>query len=1047
MTKISIITLFPCFVLLIVSYIIPIPSEGLKITLVPPHSPESPAYLGNLTVSKKIQKLIRQSRGRAQILSNNLFPIGILNHSSANNDPEDIIPSVEGVNLGGASGFVYVAKIGIGTFDDEPHYQTYYLSLDTGSTLMWLQCAECQKDGNTCFPQVDPLFRNSLSHSFTPVMENSALCTPTPPNPNPRLPCYYDVEYADGAKSHGVLAHESFKFESETPAPYSQLLLFGCGFDQTDFSVKPGEPEKAAGIMGLGRGKKALQMQLDDKHVGLSFSYCFQDLLHPGDDHHTPQRPTYLQFIEDMQEDPSTYQETTFQFPRSSIYFIKLVNIKIDDTHVPIVPLDRVIIDSGSSITYLVQPVYDSIRDALVSWLRKKWGPPRILRANGLEDDPTFCIGKTSDVGFDNLPSIHLILEGGADFEIKREQGFVAYTDDPTDVYFCLMIEPHETLSIIGAFQQVNHKILYDMKQKKLLFKNEDCWNSIYINVRSSSRYRCLTVKCSNVDVPKRFKRDSIYVDKRGKFRSFNKKKLSRKRCGGLRGRGWKFGSGFIDGVFPVLSPIAQKIIELLEEEADRSKIWSILDTLPATHDTWDDLMNVSVQLRLNKKWDLILELCQWILQRSSFKPDIMSYNLIMDAFGQKLQHVKAESVYLELLEARCIPTEDTYSILLRTYCASGLFAKAEAIFTEMRKFGLHSSADVYNAYIEGLIKGGNTQKALEIYQRMNKESCKPTTDTFTMLINLYGKANKSYMAFKVFNEMRTQKCKPNICTYTALINAFARDGHCEKAEEIFELLQEDGFEPDVYAYNALIEAYSRAGYPYGAAEIFSLMQHMGCEPDRASYNIMVDAYGRAGLVEDAEEMFLQLKQRDMTPTMKSHMLLLCAYSKAGNVAKCEDFVNEMIESGIEPDTYLMNSMLNLYGRLGQFEKMEQVLNAMQEKRYTCDLSTYNILINIYGRAGYFEKMEELFHSLRAKDMKPDVVTWTSRLGAYSRKKQYKVCLEIFEEMIDDGCFPDGGTAKVLLSSCSSEDQIKQVTMILRTMHKDEKPVTLENKL
>ncbi|KAE9455560.1 hypothetical protein C3L33_12531, partial [Rhododendron williamsianum] len=66
--------------------------------------------------------------------------------------------------------------------------------------------------------------------------------------------------------------------------------------------------------------------------------------------------------------------------------------------------------------------------------------------------------------------------------------------------------------------------------------------------------------------------------------------------------------------------------------------------------------------------------------------------------------------------------------------------------------------------------------------------------------------------------------------------------------------------------------------------------------------------------------------------------------------------------------------------------------------------------------------MEELFRLLPVKKLKPNVVTWTSRLGAYSRKKQYNRCLEIFEEMIDDGCYPDGGTCKVLLNACSSED-------------------------
>jgi outer membrane murein-binding lipoprotein Lpp len=43
--------------------------------------------------------------------------------------------------------------------------------------------------------------------------------------------------------------------------------------------------------------------------------------------------------------------------------------------------------------------------------------------------------------------------------------------------------------------------------------------------------------------------------------------------------------------------------------------------------------------------------------------------------------------------------------------------------------------------------------------------------------------------------------------------------------------------------------------------------------------------------------------------------------------------------------------------------------------------------------------------------------------------------------MIDAGCYPDGGTAKVLLAACSNEDQIEQVTSVIRTMHKDMKTV------
>lgn len=52
---------------------------------------------------------------------------------------------------------------------------------------------------------------------------------------------------------------------------------------------------------------------------------------------------------------------------------------------------------------------------------------------------------------------------------------------------------------------------------------------------------------------------------------------------------------------------MAHQILEFVQKEPDAAKVWASLDTLPATHNVWDDLVNVSVQLRLNKQWDPII--------------------------------------------------------------------------------------------------------------------------------------------------------------------------------------------------------------------------------------------------------------------------------------------------------------------------------------------------------------------------------------------------------------------------------------------------------
>lgn len=70
-----------------------------------------------------------------------------------------------------------------------------------------------------------------------------------------------------------------------------------------------------------------------------------------------------------------------------------------------------------------------------------------------------------------------------------------------------------------------------------------------------------------------------------------------------------------------------------------------------------------------------------------------MTYNLLIDAYGEKSLCQKAEKAYLELTEVRCVPTEDTYALLLKAYCTCNLPEKAKAVFLEMRKHSLRPSA------------------------------------------------------------------------------------------------------------------------------------------------------------------------------------------------------------------------------------------------------------------------------------------------------------------------------------------------------------------
>nr|KAJ0200270.1 hypothetical protein LSAT_V11C600318390 [Lactuca sativa] len=138
-----------------------------------------------------------------------------------------------------------------------------------------------------------------------------------------------------------------------------------------------------------------------------------------------------------------------------------------------------------------------------------------------------------------------------------------------------------------------------------------------------------------------KFKRDSLYIDKQEKLRNFNHKKVSRKRCmyksdffiiSKSKGHGWKYGLGFVDGIFPVLSPDAQQILNFMKKETDVNKVWDALSSLPPTHTTWDDIISV-VQFRLNKRWDPI------ILLRTILLSLYYIYDILVCSFANIYSH------------------------------------------------------------------------------------------------------------------------------------------------------------------------------------------------------------------------------------------------------------------------------------------------------------------------------------------------------------------------------------------------------------------------
>ncbi|KAL7112645.1 hypothetical protein ACP275_04G015400 [Erythranthe tilingii] len=319
-----------------------------------------------------------------------------------------------------------MVKIGIGTFKPEPRYpsfRSYYLYMDSGSDLLWMQCEGCRASGGRCFPQKEPVYPNNGSSSYRPI-----LCS-----------CSYNMSYLDNTSSSGILASENFVFNSDVGrTEVVRNLVFGCGvYNRKTYG---NNSNQIAGVMGLGWG---------------SFG---GDVIKRLDLKVTP-----LLRVKDQ-----------------AVYHLVLQGISINNKRLTSLS-DRdfqlrgdgsggCIIDSGTPFSRLVQPAYTVLIKALKRhfWYRRS----SKLNLGGLE----LCYERRKNEGYKNLPSMTFHFKN-ADLVVRPESLFLVLDKigSVRGEYFCLAIIPSDFISVLGSYQQTNQRFVYDTKQNQLLFGPQDC--------------------------------------------------------------------------------------------------------------------------------------------------------------------------------------------------------------------------------------------------------------------------------------------------------------------------------------------------------------------------------------------------------------------------------------------------------------------------------------------------------------------------------------------------------------------------------------------
>nr|XP_027095739.1 aspartic proteinase Asp1-like isoform X1 [Coffea arabica] len=337
----------------------------------------------------------------------------------------------------------YFAQVNVG----QPP-KPYFLDPDTGSDLTWLQCdAPCVR----CTEAPHPLYRptNDLVVCRDPLC--ASLHSGAYECPNPEQ-CDYEVEYADGGSSFGVLVNDVFSLNLTTGIRLGLRLAFGCGYDQLPSVYAP----PLDGVLGLGKGNSSIVSQLHNQGIVRNIiGHCLSatgGFLFFGDDLYDASQVNWAPMSQDS----------------TKRYSVSSAELTFGGKGVGIKNLD-VIFDSGSSYSYLNSQAYR----AIISLIEKDLKGKPLKEAKDDRTLPECWRGRKP------FKSVHDVRKYFKPLGLSFHHGQRVRTqfEIPPDAYLIISSKGNACLGILNGteigLQNVNLIGDISMQDKMVIYDNE----------------------------------------------------------------------------------------------------------------------------------------------------------------------------------------------------------------------------------------------------------------------------------------------------------------------------------------------------------------------------------------------------------------------------------------------------------------------------------------------------------------------------------------------------------------------------------------------
>ncbi|KAI5851055.1 hypothetical protein BZA05DRAFT_399615 [Tricharina praecox] len=343
-------------------------------------------------------------------------------------------------------------------------------------------------------------------------------------------------------------------------------------------------------------------------------------------------------------------------------------------------------------------------------------------------------------------------------------------------------------------------------------------------------------------------------------------------------------------------------------------------------------------------------------------KPDIISYNTLINAYSRAGDVDGAALRVQEMLDKGIKPDRWTYNILLNMCGSRGDIAGAENIFDMIVQSGYEPDSYSYQALITAYVTAKELDKAEALLGHIAElNPVAKSTPIWNTIIAAHAAKGNDARVSQIFQMMSEKEVPFDYYTYGIVMHSLCVAGRMESAEETLQFIKDSDFHISSDKYAILMVGYTRLGDFRKVWETFQRMLNDGLKADFNTLAVLLKSYAHAEVEEFAD------LEGDIVHLLSTEKIL----DEATNEPVTLD-LNSFSNVKTATPPWLFTPLINVYFKKSAWDRAIDVFNrflkisSTQKYGSPPNLQMYKAMMQVYRAGGDIEGVRSMWQGLRS---------------------------------------------------------------------------------